>query len=76
MVVRVVVGMLFSQRNQRKKCKKIKIKLSVVGRANSVNENVEMGCSRTYGSEKKEEQQLRSQPLSTGNRKRFKLPKK
>ncbi|CBI19860.3 unnamed protein product, partial [Vitis vinifera] len=51
-------------------------KLSVVGRANSVNEDVEMGCSGTYGSEEEEEQQLRSQAPSPGSSKRFKLPKK
>ena len=33
-------------------------KLSVVGRANSVNEDVEMGCSGTYGSKEEEEHQL------------------
>ena len=50
-------------------------KLSVVGRASSVNEDVEMGCSGTCGSEEDEEQ-LRSRASSPGSSKRFKLPKK
>ena len=33
-------------------------KKSVVGRANYVNEDMEMGCSGTYGSQEEEEQQL------------------
>ena len=50
--------------------------MSVVGRANFVNEDVEIGCSGTYGSKEEEEHQLWSQVPSPDNSKRFKLPKK